>query len=139
MPDILKPPALTRPKRKNPVLRSRAPTLPPAARSRVARGLTAAAARGAFALQVCAECGAVQYPPREACRECLSDRLPWREQDGHGHVLSDTVLRHSQELFFRERVPWRLGLVKLDAGPTVVAHLHAGAPAAPGRVRVTAA
>ena len=78
MSDVLKPP-----KRKNPVLRSRAPTLPPAIRSRVAHGLTAAAARGAFALQVCADCGTVQYPPREACHQCLSTRLPWREQDGH--------------------------------------------------------
>ena len=41
-------------KRKNPILRTRQPTLPPASRSRVALGLTAAAARGRFALQVCA-------------------------------------------------------------------------------------
>jgi NAD(P)-dependent dehydrogenase (short-subunit alcohol dehydrogenase family) len=34
------------------------------------------------------------------------------------------VLHHSNDLFFRERLPWRLGLVKLDCGPTVVAHLH---------------
>jgi len=130
---------LKRPKRKNPVLRSRAPTLPPAIRSRVAHGLTAAAARGAFALQVCADCGAVQYPPREACRQCLSTRLPWRDQDGHGQLLSATVLRHSQELFFRERVPWRLGLVQLDVGATVVTHLHADVGEPPCRVRVTAA
>jgi NAD(P)-dependent dehydrogenase (short-subunit alcohol dehydrogenase family)/uncharacterized OB-fold protein len=132
--DTLKPP-----RRKNPVLRSRAPTLPPRTRSRVALGLTAAAARGSFALQVCASCGVIQYPPREACRECLSNRLPWRPQDGAGELLSDTVLRHSQELYFRERVPWRLGLVKLEAGPTVVAHVHAAVGDAPSRVRVTAA
>ena len=56
-----------RPKRKNPILRTRMPTLPPGARSRVALGLTAAAAEGRFELQVCVDCGAVQYPPREAC------------------------------------------------------------------------
>ena len=134
MTDVLK-----RPKRKNPVLRSRAPTLPPAIRSRVAHGLTAAAARGAFALQVCAQCGTVQYPPREACLKCLSTQLPWRDQDGAGELLSSTVLRTSQELFFRERTPWRLGLVKLDAGPTVVAHLQADVGDAPCRVRITAA
>ena len=38
-------------KRKNPILRTRLPTLPPAARSRVALGLTAAAALGRFELQ----------------------------------------------------------------------------------------
>ncbi len=51
-----------RPQRKNPVLRTRLPTLPPGARSRVALGLTGAAARGRLELQVCSDCGAVQYP-----------------------------------------------------------------------------
>ena len=64
-----------RPQPKNPILPTRQPTLPPTARSRVALGLTAAAARGRLALQVCLDCGAVQYPPREVCRACLSHRL----------------------------------------------------------------
>jgi NAD(P)-dependent dehydrogenase (short-subunit alcohol dehydrogenase family)/uncharacterized OB-fold protein len=130
--------ALVRPKRKNPVLRTRLPTLPPGTRSRVALGLTAAAAEGRFALQVCRDCGAVQYPPREACQACLSVRLDWRAQDGAGALLADTVLHHSNDLFFRERLPWRLGLVRLDVGAAVVAHLHGDVPPAPARVRVTA-
>jgi NAD(P)-dependent dehydrogenase (short-subunit alcohol dehydrogenase family)/uncharacterized OB-fold protein len=129
---------LRRPKRKNPVLRTRLPVLPPWTRSRVALGLTAAAAEGRFALQVCANCGAVQYPPREACYRCLSDRLPWREQTGEGQLISQTLLRHSHDIFFRERVPWRLGMVQLDAGPTVVAHLHGDVGSPPARVRVGA-
>ena len=43
---------LMRPKRKNPVLRTRLPTLPPGQRGRVALGMTAAAAEGRFELQV---------------------------------------------------------------------------------------
>jgi NAD(P)-dependent dehydrogenase (short-subunit alcohol dehydrogenase family)/uncharacterized OB-fold protein len=129
---------LVRPPRKNPILRTRLPTLPPASRSRVALGLTAAAARGRFELQVCRDCGTVQYPPREACRACLSPRLDWRAQDGNGELVSETTLRHSHELFFRERMPWRLGLVKLDSGPLLVAHLHGDCAAAPARVRVRA-
>ncbi len=118
---------MQRPKRKNPVLRTRLPTLPPAARSRVALGLTAAAALGRFELQQCRDCGTVQYPPREACQKCLSVRLDWKPQPTGGELIAQTVLHHSNDLFFRERLPWRLGLVKLDCGPTVVAHLHAGA------------
>ena len=118
---------MQRPKRKNPVLRTRLPTLPPAARSRVALGLTAAAALGRFELQQCRECGTVQYPPREACQKCLSVRLDWKSQPPGGELIAQTVLHHSNDLFFRERLPWRLGLVKLACGPTVVAHLHAGA------------
>jgi NAD(P)-dependent dehydrogenase (short-subunit alcohol dehydrogenase family)/uncharacterized OB-fold protein len=129
---------LDRPKRKNPVLRTRLPTLPPAARSRVALGLTAAAALGRFELQQCRDCGTVQYPPREACQTCLSVSLNWKTQSPDGELLALTVLHHSNDLFFRERLPWRLGLVKLDCGPTVVAHLHASIEKPPARIRVTA-
>ncbi len=125
-------------KKKNPILRTRLPTLPPAARSRVALGLTAAAALGRFELQQCGDCGTVQYPPREACQNCLSTKLLWTKQSGAGELLASTVLHHSNDLFFRERLPWRLGLIKLAGGPTVVAHLHGHVPAAPAAVRVTA-
>jgi NAD(P)-dependent dehydrogenase (short-subunit alcohol dehydrogenase family)/uncharacterized OB-fold protein len=125
-------------KKKNPILRTRLPTLPPAARSRVALGLTAAAALGRFELQQCSDCGTVQYPPREACQHCLSIRLKWKEQPRQGELLAATVLHHSNDLFFRERLPWRLGLVKLECGPTLVAHLHADVPDAPARLRVAA-
>ena len=58
----------------------------------------------------------MQYPPREACHRCLSPSLNWRAQGGDGELLSQTTLHHSNDLFFRERLPWRLGLVRLDAG-----------------------
>ena len=77
--------------------------LPPAARSRVALGLTAAAALGRFELQTCLECGAVQYPPREACHRCLSVKLQWRQQPYTGELLARTILFHSNEPYFRER------------------------------------
>lgn len=140
-------PPLMKPPRKNPVLRTPQMNLPPGARGRVALGLTAAAAEGRFELQVCADCAAVQYPPREACHCCLSPRLRWRAQTGQGQLLAVTTLSHSNDLFFRERLPWRLGMVRLDAGPSVMVHLHGdvGAPPthqstgeAPVRVRVGA-
>ncbi len=131
-------PLLNKPKRKNPVLRTRQMNLPPAARSRVALGLTAAAAMGRFELQRCDECGTVSYPPREACPRCASARLRWQPQDGKGALLSRTTLHHSNDLFFRERLPWPLGLVQLDAGPTLMVHLHSGVTAPPQRVRVGA-
>jgi NAD(P)-dependent dehydrogenase (short-subunit alcohol dehydrogenase family)/uncharacterized OB-fold protein len=125
-------------KKKNPILRTRLPTLPPAARSRVALGLTAAAALGRFELQQCRGCGTVQYPPREACQQCLSVNLVWQKQSPEGEILAQTILHHSNDLFFRERLPWRLGLVKLDCGPTVVCHLHGEIQGPPSRVRIRA-
>jgi NAD(P)-dependent dehydrogenase (short-subunit alcohol dehydrogenase family)/uncharacterized OB-fold protein len=129
---------LGRPPRKNPILRTRVPTLPPGGRSRIALGLTAGAARGRLELQVCRDCGTVQYPPREACRACLSQRLDWKPQSGGGELMSQSTLHHSNEVFYRERMPWRLGMVRLDCGPVVVAHLHGDCTPAPSRVRVHA-
>lgn len=129
---------LMKPKRKNPVLRTRQMNLPPWARGRVALGMTAAAAEGRFELQECQECSAVQYPPRDACHRCLSPTLKWRPQPGEGTLLGHTTLHHSNDLFFRERLPWRLGLVQLDAGPSVLVHLHGEVGDAPARVHVGA-
>src|SRR5437763_11501978 len=129
---------LMKPKRKNPVLRTRQMNLPPWARGRVALGMTAAAAEGRFELQVCKDCTAVQYPPREACHRCLWPRLQWRAQSGDGELLATTTLHHSNDPFFRERLPWRLGLVRLDAGPSVMVHLHGEVGEAPARVKVGA-
>jgi NAD(P)-dependent dehydrogenase (short-subunit alcohol dehydrogenase family)/uncharacterized OB-fold protein len=102
----------------------------------VAHGLTAAAARGIFALQRCEDCGAVQYPPREACVACLSARLRWRVMEGSGELLSQTEIRHGQELYFRKRAPWRIGLVRLDCGPSAIVALHRDCERAPSRLRV---
>ncbi|MEY2617623.1 MAG: hypothetical protein RL522_625 [Pseudomonadota bacterium] len=129
---------LMKPPRKNPVLRTQQMNLPPWARGRVALGMTAAAALGRFELQVCQDCGHLQYPPREACHHCLSARLKWRAQDGAGTLLAHSTLHHSNDLFFRERLPWRLGFVRLDAGPTVIVHLHDEVGEVPQRVRVGA-
>jgi len=126
------------PARKNPVRRTPQMNLPPGARGRVALGLTAAAAEGRFVLQVCQDCDAVQYPPREACVRCLSARLRWRDQAGAGLLLATTTLHHSNDLYFRERLPWRLGLVQLDAGPSLMVHLHGEVGPAGERLRVGA-
>jgi uncharacterized OB-fold protein len=120
----------------DPGVRAAKPVSPPRVRSRAALALTAAAAVGRFELQVCRACGAVQYPPREACYRCLSSLLDWKLQAGGGELLSETRLRHSHDDFFRGRVPIRLGLVRLDSGPTAVVYLHSSVEGAPTRVRV---
>jgi NAD(P)-dependent dehydrogenase (short-subunit alcohol dehydrogenase family)/uncharacterized OB-fold protein len=112
------------PKRKNPLRKTPAPLSPQGVRSRTAHGLTAAAAQGRFALQICADCGAIVYPPRDACPVCLSARLPFRDIDNTGTLIAETTVRVSTDSYFREHLPWRVGTVKLDAGPVLVAHLH---------------
>jgi uncharacterized protein len=95
------------------------------------------AASGKLALQRCVACGTVQYPPRELCVACLTDSLEWSvtESEG-GELLADTTLHHSHEAAFREALPMRVGLVRLDAGPTVLCFLDAGCVAG-ARVQIT--
>ncbi len=126
---------LNRPQRKNPLKRTRLPLAPQGARSRTAHGLTAAAAEGRFSLQVCLDCGTVIYPPRDACPSCFSARLPFRDVDPGGTLVAETTVQTLTDPYFRERTPWRVGTVKLDAGPAVVAHLHEDAVEG-GRVRL---
>ncbi len=115
---------LQRPPKKNPQKRTVSPTRPPESRSRASLGLSAAAAEGRFALQVCAECKTVQYPPRDACSNCIGSDLSWQDIAPTGQLLAETVIQTSSRLYFRERTPWRMGSVKLDAGPVVLCHIH---------------
>ena len=100
--------------------------------------MAAHAATGQFALQHCSACGVAQYPPRELCATCLNDTLKWHVSDAElGVLLASTVVHHSHEPGFRERLPLNVGLVRLDAGATAVCFLGAGCSASM-RVRVTA-
>ena len=120
------------------VMPTKSDAMPRSLRSPVSQGLSSAAAVGRFELQVCSQCATVQYPPREACVRCLSTRLVWQLQSGAGELLSRTVLHHSHDPYFLARLPWTVGLVRLDSGPTVLVHLPQNAPVPPARVWVSA-
>jgi uncharacterized OB-fold protein len=124
-------------KRTSPARPAHAP-LPPATRSRIAVGLTAAAAAKRFRLQVCAACGAVQYPPREACHRCLSVDLKWKPQPAGGLLIAQTRLYHSESEYFRARLPLDVGMIQLDCGPVAIAFLGSARLSAPARVRLRA-
>lgn len=115
---------LAKPPKKNPLERTVSPTLPPHARSRRALAFSAAAAEGRLVLQTCAACGEVIYPARELCPKCWSMDLPWQDIADGGELIAETTLRTSVNTYFRERMPWRIGTVRLDAGPVVLAHIH---------------
>lgn len=108
---------------RDPLARKKARHLSPATRSRAMHAMSARAAQGRFVLQVCADCNSATYPPREACPKCWGE-LEWRDQPGSATVLSETVVRASTDLYFRDHLPWRMGKVALDAGPVALVHLH---------------
>jgi hypothetical protein len=80
-------------------------------------------------LQRCAECGTAQYPLRAVCGACLSDRVMWESAEAWpARVIARTVLHHSNEARFHDRLPLTLGLVRFDAGPVAVCFLADAAP-----------
>ena len=87
-------------------------------------------------LQVCEDCNTVQYPPRELCKDCLGPKLAWTEVDPGGTVLACTTLHVSLEPYFGERLPWRIGTVKLDCGPVVMTHIAVSCDRRESRVQV---
>jgi uncharacterized OB-fold protein len=97
--------------------------------------MTAAAAAGRFELQQCRKCGAVQYPPREACVRCLAVELDWTLQQGGGRMISETTLYHSH--LSKTRLPVRIGLVQLHSGPVALVYVGESVAAAPADVQVT--
>ena len=98
-------------------------TSSPRGRSRVYEGLDRVARTGIFALQQCEECEKVQYPPREICWNCLSDRLAFKKQTDEATLLAKTRIWRPYEPRFENRVPVAVGLVQLDAGPVALAML----------------
>lgn len=126
---------LAPPKRKNPLKRTRLPVAPPEGRSRQAHLLTRAAAEGRFGLPACQDCGALHYPPRDACPQCLGPRIGFAACSDLGTLRAATTVSVSNNVYYRERSPWRTGLVVLDAGPGIVAHVHGDCEEG-GRVRL---
>jgi uncharacterized OB-fold protein len=97
--------------------------LPPSGRSLAALGLLRGASAGLFMLQECSDCGTVQYPPRDACHRCLGSDLPWEMVENRGTLKAATVIRASNEPYFQERLPWRVGIVSSPLGMSMIAHL----------------
>jgi NAD(P)-dependent dehydrogenase (short-subunit alcohol dehydrogenase family)/uncharacterized OB-fold protein len=110
--------------KRDPLARKKLRHVPPELRSRAMHALSARAAQGRFVLQACTECGTATYPPRDACPLCWGE-LNWQDQPNGGKILSETSIRVSTDLYFRDHMPWRMGKVLLDAGPVALVHLHA--------------
>jgi uncharacterized OB-fold protein len=74
---------------------------------------------GRLALQACAQCQFVQFPPEDACRHCGHFELGTREVAGRGRVESAIVVHHPVHPALRDHVPYAVVLVSLDDAPGV--------------------
>lgn len=94
--------------------------------SELPRRLSDACADGILRVQRCAACGEHQYPPRDICRACLGDDLPWTPVGRFGRLVALTQIHGSLEPSFTQRLPWTVGLVLLEQPALqVMAHVAA--------------
>jgi uncharacterized protein len=73
----------------------------------------------------CTGCGRVVFPRRLLCPHCGA--AEWRRRSAHSGVVEETTIVRRAPGGLPE--PSRLGTVRLDGGPPVVARLAAGATA----------
>lgn len=110
--------------------------LPLLKRSRHWQEIKQAASEGYLSLQVCQQCGHVQYPPRDVCGQCLSDDLNWQRIGADGVVNSWTQLHTSTHGFFREYVPWHVANIELENGVVLYAFASSNCLKTGAKVRV---
>lgn len=67
---------------------------------------------GIFALQRCMHCGAIEFPPKDACSRCGGAGLEWQAQPGDGEIYSCTTVRAVE----KGKAPYNVSLVALDVG-----------------------
>ena len=78
---------------------------------------------GGLQFQHCKECRAIQYPPAEICRRCLSDELDWQSGAPSATVIACVAVHRSYAADFADGGPWWVASVSLDDG--VVCYTHA--------------
>ena len=74
---------------------------------------------GQIVLQECVDCRTVQHPPEEVCHACQGTAFATRDVEGRGTVFSYVVIHHAANATLRDRVPYAVVLVSLDALPQV--------------------
>jgi len=72
--------------------------------------------------EVCNQCGAKLFPPRDVCPECSKPAYEPYTFSGRGRVYSYSTV-YQAPTGYEEFVPYTVALVELDEGPLVTAQL----------------
>lgn len=80
------------------------------------------AQRGELRVQRCRHCGALRFPARALCSDCLSTESEWVAVSGRGEIYSFNVMHQVYHPGFAAEVPYAVVLVKLAEGPKMIAN-----------------
>ena len=87
-----------------------------------------AAKRRELVVQRCCGCGAMRFPAREICSQCLSRQVEWVPVSGRGEIFSYNVMHQVYHPGFATEVPYAVVVVKLDEGAKMISNLVGVAP-----------
>jgi hypothetical protein len=79
-------------------------------------------------VQRCRACGALRFPARALCSQCLATDAEWVAVSGRGEVYSFNVMHQVYHPGFAAEVPYAVVLVQLDEGPRLISNLVGLAP-----------
>ena len=83
----------------------------------------AAARERRLVVQRCTACGALRFPARDLCSECLATAAEWVPVSGRGAVFSYNVMHQVYHPGFAAEVPYAVVLVRLAEGPKLISSL----------------
>ena len=78
--------------------------------------------RYSLAGEICKQCGARLFPPRDVCPECHEPAYEPYTFKGRGEVYSYPTVYQAPE-GYEEYAPYTVALIKLEEGPLVTAQL----------------
>src|SRR5690242_1089619 len=81
------------------------------------------AAEERLAVQRCARCRDLRFPPTQVCPRCLSEEQEWQVVSGRGTVVSWVHFHQAYWPGFRPELPYNVVLVELDEGPRLLSNL----------------
>ncbi|WP_022669660.1 Zn-ribbon domain-containing OB-fold protein [Hippea alviniae] len=64
----------------------------------------------------CKTCGTVLWPPSIACPKCHSTEFETIVSKGKGRIYSFAVYRVAFDEYFKDKIPYVVGIVELDEG-----------------------
>jgi len=73
----------------------------------------------------CPRCDTVFFPPKELCKKCRRgsiDQMIRTKLSGRGTILTHTTV-HEAPTTFEIHVPYHIGLIELEEGPTVLGQI----------------
>lgn len=88
----------------------------------------------------CADCGMLTLPPRAICPGCRSDHMEWVETSGKGRLAAFTVVYIAPTFMIEQGYgrdkPYISGIVEMDEGPRISAHILGLDPTRPEAIKI---